>query len=373
VCELKHRDAIVIGGGPAGCAFAIELARHGLDVLLIEKTSGPHHKVCGDFLSGDALALLHYLQVDAFALGAIPIRDLQVFCGNRSRKTRLPFAATALSRYRLDESLLDKASETGAHVVRGAMVRRVDETGSGVEIRTDTGRHLAQAAAVATGKHAMPGIAHPQSALVGFKQVLDLDPAAAGHGTVMLSVYESGYQGLQMTDKTRASACWVVDRSDAKRLGADWSRHRAYLSERSRHMGRLLTRSQPTMARPLAIAGMPFGHLRRHACANRIYMIGDQLGSIPSLAGDGIAIALGSGILAAHAMVKAHDASRFHGDMYRALRRQFAFARPAHALMTHRAGQAVAMAALDLFPGLMRTVATATRFEAAAQVVQDCA
>jgi len=171
-----------------------------------------------------------------------------------------------------------------------------------------------------------------------------------------------------MTGEARASACWVLDRSDAKRLGADWSRHRTFLADRSGHVGDLLAGSQPTTSRPLAIAGMPFGHLRRRAHSDRVYLIGDQLGSIPSLAGDGIAIALGSGILAARALLRAHDASRFHKDMHRALRRQFALARPAHALLTHTMGQAVAMALLDLFPGLMRTVASATRFTAAARI-----
>lgn len=284
----------------------------------------------------------------------------------------MPFPAAALSRYRLDESLLDKAVETGVSVIRGAMARRVRESVSGVEIRTAAETYLARFAAVATGKHAMPGIAHPQSTLVGFKQVLDLDPvpAATGHGTVMLSVYKRGYQGLQMTGKTRAAACWILDRGDAKTLGADWLRHRTYLADRSRDIARLLAGARPTTARPLAIAGMPFGYLRRRAYSDRVYMIGDQLGSIPSLAGDGIAIALGSGILAARAIVRAHDAPRFHKDMHRSLRRQFTLARPAHALMTHTAGQAVAMALLGLFPGLMRTIASATRFGDAVRIVQ---
>lgn len=373
VCDLTRRDAIVIGGGPAGCAFAIELARNGLDVLLIEKTGGPHHKVCGDFLSGDTLALLKYLQVDALALGAIPTGDLRIVSGNRSRTTRLPFAAAALSRYRLDERLLQKAIDCGANVIRGDTARGIREAEYGVEIRTGAEKHLARFAAVATGKHAMPGVKHPRSNLVGFKQVLDLDPAraGAGHGTVMLSVYKRGYQGLQMIGETRAAACWIVDRASAKTLGADWSRHRAFLANQSRHVGHLLAGSKPTTARPLAIAGMPFGHLRRRAFSERIFMIGDQLGSIPSCAGDGIAIALGSGILAARAILEGQDASRFHKDMHRSLKRQFRLARPAHALLTRTAGQAVAMALLALFPGLMRTIASATRFEAGVRIVQD--
>ena len=49
-------EAIVVGGGLAGSAFAIELARQGRAVIVLEKTTGAHHKVCGEFLSAEAQA-----------------------------------------------------------------------------------------------------------------------------------------------------------------------------------------------------------------------------------------------------------------------------------------------------------------------------
>ena len=46
-----RREPLIIGAGPAGCAAAIALARAGHQPDLIERTSGPTDKVCGDFLS----------------------------------------------------------------------------------------------------------------------------------------------------------------------------------------------------------------------------------------------------------------------------------------------------------------------------------
>ena len=54
-------DAAVVGAGPAGSAAAILLARAGRKVLLVEKDTFPRHKVCGEFLSSDALPLLERL------------------------------------------------------------------------------------------------------------------------------------------------------------------------------------------------------------------------------------------------------------------------------------------------------------------------
>ncbi|HEX9529322.1 MAG TPA: FAD-dependent oxidoreductase, partial [Streptosporangiaceae bacterium] len=51
-------DVIVVGAGPAGSAAAYHLATAGLDVLLLEKTSFPREKVCGDGLTPRAVKAL---------------------------------------------------------------------------------------------------------------------------------------------------------------------------------------------------------------------------------------------------------------------------------------------------------------------------
>ncbi len=51
-------DVIVVGAGPAGSTAAYHLATAGLDVLLLEKTSFPREKVCGDGLTPRAVKAL---------------------------------------------------------------------------------------------------------------------------------------------------------------------------------------------------------------------------------------------------------------------------------------------------------------------------
>ena len=100
---------------PAGAAAACGLAAAGREVVLVERSEGPHHKVCGEFLSIETQALLQALGVDPAALGAVGIGEVAVYAGGRGVAAALPFRALSLSRYRLDDVLLRRAGESGAH------------------------------------------------------------------------------------------------------------------------------------------------------------------------------------------------------------------------------------------------------------------
>ena len=58
VASFDTADVIVVGAGPAGSAAAYHMATAGLDVLLLEKTSFPREKVCGDGLTPRAVKAL---------------------------------------------------------------------------------------------------------------------------------------------------------------------------------------------------------------------------------------------------------------------------------------------------------------------------
>ncbi|MEC8985821.1 MAG: FAD-dependent oxidoreductase, partial [Actinomycetota bacterium] len=56
--NVFETEILIVGGGPAGCAAAIELARGQRDVMLIDKSEFPRDKCCGDGLTTDALRIL---------------------------------------------------------------------------------------------------------------------------------------------------------------------------------------------------------------------------------------------------------------------------------------------------------------------------
>src|SRR5260370_37599146 len=96
---------IIVGGGPAGAACAIELARNGRHVIVLEKTRTAHHKVCGEFISAEACDLIADLGVNIWKLGATEVKALSFACGVEFPRIDLPFTAAGLSRFTLAQAL----------------------------------------------------------------------------------------------------------------------------------------------------------------------------------------------------------------------------------------------------------------------------
>src|SRR6202789_1531689 len=116
-------EVLILGGGVAGCAVSIALARRGRSVTLIEREPTSRHKVCGEFLSGDALEDLHALGIDVASLGAVPIDCVRLAAARRAATAPLPFPAKSLTRKALDTALIAAAIAAGVHVERGRSVR----------------------------------------------------------------------------------------------------------------------------------------------------------------------------------------------------------------------------------------------------------
>ncbi|HEX8262397.1 MAG TPA: FAD-dependent monooxygenase, partial [Allosphingosinicella sp.] len=157
---MRRTAALIVGGGPAGSAAAIGLARSGIETALVERSEGPRDMVCGGFLGWDSLAALERLGVDPGSLGARPIRTLRLISSSRQVEVPLPRLAAGLSRRSLDEALLAEAGRAGASIRRGRTVRAADLAGR--SLRLDGDEAVAgDALVLATGKHELRGAARP--------------------------------------------------------------------------------------------------------------------------------------------------------------------------------------------------------------------
>jgi flavin-dependent dehydrogenase len=131
---MERHEVLVVGGGPAGVATAIGLAKRGRDVVLVERAPAWRWRACGVFTSPLAVAALRRLGVaesDVAALARrIPAMRVETGRGTRFRLTygddgSLRASAVGLDRSRLDPHLLELARRAGVDVRTGVLVRSV--------------------------------------------------------------------------------------------------------------------------------------------------------------------------------------------------------------------------------------------------------
>jgi flavin-dependent dehydrogenase len=365
-------DAIAAGGGLAGTAFALELARHGAKAMIIERTAGPHHKVCGDFLTDKAKVLLQHLGLDTSKLGGSRIDTLGLADKSSEAKAPLPFEALGLSRYCLDEALLEAATRQGVELLRSTTVEGLEDHGDGVVVRTTHGVHRARVAALASGKHNIRGIARPAGNMVGFKMHLLPSPAAkqALRGLVQLVAFSGGYVGLCLVENDVLSIAWTIRGDVLRETGTSWEAQSAYFAKASSLFGDLTMTASPVWPKPLAIAGLPYGYMRREPVTPNIYPVGDQLAVIPSFAGDGTALALASGIAAAHAVLDGENAHAFQRRLVRGHGPQFRIVKALDAVIATPMLRRVSIAVAQAAPSVVTKLVSATRLRGFAEIAK---
>lgn len=372
---------LVVGGGPAGSAAAIGLARSGQDVILAERSQAPTNKVCGEFLSREACLYLRDLGIELEALGALPLRVLRFCHGEQCSETVLPFTAMSLSRRALDEALLERALQAGVDLRRGHQVTHIDTANSPVSGSVycahvvGTANLRADALFLASGKHDLHS--HKRAGglhndLVAFKMHFDLVPRQweALGDAVELILFEGGYAGLQPVENGAANLCLLVEKRRLRAAGGGFTELLRGMCEESPYLARRLAGARARWKRPLAVSSIPFGFVRDHS--EGIWYLGDQAAVIPSFSGDGISIALHSAALACNAFLEGQPASAYQQRLARDLRSRVLGATALSRALVSRSGQRVAGALASLWPGILTLVASRTRIpEAALARVRD--
>ncbi len=327
-------DFAIVGAGPAGCAAALELARSGARIGLLEKGAFPRDKLCGEFLSPEVARTLDHLGCGAQFRAAQPAsieRGVVFTPSGVPVEFPLPAPAYGLSRLRFDSLLAEAAQQAGAELIEKAEIAGC--AGQTLEAR-DGRRFRARVAVLAAGRHSLlqplSGEAQRRSgAYFAFKAHYEGDCA----GRVELYFFRGGYCGLAPVEGGRVNLCCLVEKS----LLAGCSPEQ-------------LLAKVPTLR--VRLAGLrriePFLHTGPVAPGWRrpppgLFPAGDAALVVDPFTGDGIGLALEGGRMAArHALGAQREAAPVDEQVaqyMKELRRRFG--RQLHAARLLRAAAAV--------------------------------
>jgi geranylgeranyl reductase family protein len=320
-------DVLVVGSGPAGSFAALTLARQGARVALLDKTSFPRDKACGDLVGPRGLQLL----VDAglSISGGLNVDDL-VVVGPTGRRVRLPSATghtypghgTTVTRAAFDAFLQEAAIEAGAIPFIGRADRPLEAEGQLDGYRTGTGDELRADFVIgadgATSHVATTaGLVEADKVLWGFavraylNQSVELPVIALweqrrwhafpGYGWIFPAANGGANVGLGIATRSKRS-----EGTGAARMLPAFLDHLRVLG--------LIDGAAPEPSRRLG-GWLKMGMIGTTPARGKTLLVGDAAGLVNPLQGEGIAQAMGSGMAAAEAILRApgHPA-----DLYRA-------------------------------------------------------
>ncbi len=361
-------DAIVVGAGPAGSAAAIGLARGGARTLLLERARETGDALCGGFLSWQTLQRLDALGIERAALGGQTVRRVRLFADQRYSETALPGEAMGVSRRQLDGALQAAAVAAGAALERGVHATAL-ESGA---VQTRDGMTLAaRSIFLAAGKHGFRGFPREPAAWQRADPVIGLRLRLPAHRTldrmigdaVELHLFDRGYAGLVRQEDGSGNLCLAVHKSRLDEAGGDPAALLRMLGDRLPHLGERLAHADWSRAVD-AIGHVPYGWRTRDTPPG-MFRLGDQAGVIPSLAGEGMGLALASAeaAVAAWRHGGGDAAPAFQKQLAAKMTRPFALANLVWRMgeNRHTAGAMTSMA--SLFPSMVRMISHATRIE----------
>lgn len=306
---MSTYDAIVIGGGPAGCSAAITLRRQGWKVALLEAKEFPHHKVCGEFLSPECSYLLNQLGLTEAICTANPttINTVCITAANGTRwEAGLPGKALGISRKMLDGIMASQALHLGVELYESTTATQI--TGNlqecfEVQARTPMGeRGLSGRVVIAAhGKRSNLDRALKRHFLqkrqpyTGLKAHFNGPPLP---GRIELHTFRGGYCGMSEIEDGTMNVCLLAQKSALHPAGdpVDIESFIGWMGSQNPYLGQWLRDSTRVSERWLSISEVPF--VAKRPIVNEILMAGDAAGLIAPLAGDGIAVALHSGLIA---------------------------------------------------------------------------
>lgn len=339
-------DALVVGGGPAGAAAALRLARQGSKVLLVDRSEFPRPKVCGCCLSATAIRELSALEVPAGGLPeGVPLDVVRLAARGGDALIRMPHAAT-VSREALDAALVRAAIAARAAWLPALTVMAIDVSGRGVATVTarpaDAGpiRLRARLVVIAAGladairitPAAAPGNGRMRrmaaSRRIGLGTTLPPEAAALPAGELLMAVGQGGYVGLVRLEDGRIDVAAAVAPKLVAATGTPATAIETLLADALGTANGVVSTSSLHAADVRATPPLTHHSPLTDGGSDTVVRIGDAAAYVEPFTGEGIGWALASARLFADASARAPGfaevAARYRDDHVRLFTSQHA-------------------------------------------------
>ena len=259
-----------------------------------------HHKVCGEYVSNEVRPYLYSLGLDVGELAPVEIEQLQLgtFSGKMA-KVKLPLGGFGISRYALDNHLYELAKRKGVAFHFDTVLDIIFE-GNTFMLKLSSKTITASVVIGAFGKRSnldkrlnRPFIERKSAWLAVKCHYADYDHP---DNIVSLQTFPGGYGGLSKTEAGNINFCYLAQYDRFKKTG-NHTRFREQVLSKNKILDHFLENATPVFKKPISIGQVSFD--KKKAVENHVLMCGDTAGLIHPLCGNGMAMAIHGGKMAA--------------------------------------------------------------------------
>ena len=325
-------DVIIVGGGPAGSIMGWRLARRGVRVAILERSTFPREKVCGDFVEPAGLRILAAMGCDKVldAPSRLPITSNRVYFGPRLAYQGeipyyegghgLPKHGFIVPRDELDIALLERAEAAGAEVRQACSAIHVTREDGQVAIRvSEGGRESTLRARLVIGADGAESLVARAAGLrrtdrrhIGVSQRAYVEGVRIDGGEAMIWFDEDqipGYGWMFPLPGGRANVGVGILSESCERFGLSVPKAFADSIARLklRHPGCAEVR---LASRPLGGMVKMYGGIDRNHFDGGL-LIGDAGSFVDPITGEGITQGMESAVIASRTVLDALEAGRF--------------------------------------------------------------
>jgi flavin-dependent dehydrogenase len=295
----------IVGGGLAGLALSIQLARVGHSVILFEKEEYPFHRVCGEYISNESREFLAGLGIDLPGLGVTIISKLQLSDSHgKLLEQDLPLGGFGISRYLLDDQLAKLAKQAGVNVMEKVKVNDVVFAGKDFVIDAGQKQYTVKVAVSSFGKRSNLDIKWKRPFASAAKNRLNNYIGIKYHiqgnfpaDIIALHLFHKGYCGLVKVEGDKYNLCYLTTADNLQQCEGDIEKMEAIILSRNPHLKHIFEESQKCNKIPVTISQISFD--QKSQVENHQLMTGDAAGMITPLCGNGMSMALHASKLAA--------------------------------------------------------------------------
>jgi menaquinone-9 beta-reductase len=290
--SINRYDVVCVGGGLAGLSLSILLAKQGFSVAVLEKKTYPMHKVCGEYISLESWDFLVRLGLPLATWNLPIIKHLQMTAlPNYSVETKLPLGGFGISRYMLDEQLMQLATNNGVHIFQNTNVKSFSGSVNQFIVETNDQTFYAKLLVGSFGKIGVGNFNNQkptQENYVGIKYHLQYD---FPKNKIALHNFKGGYAGISAIEQNNYCLCYMVKASVLKQYDGISEMNEQLLSKNI-FLKSIFNNATFLWDKPVTISNIYFG--TKATTSHQVIYAGDSAGAIPPLAGNGMSIALRS-------------------------------------------------------------------------------